>query len=314
MVPEEVGAYATDNQPASPQLTRMRSVDEAQSASPPSAVNPRRALRKGDGRLVVSNVEGLSTVTTSAATNPMKLLVPRARAICAWAFTSTFGGGLLAGDCVDLDITVGEHSSLLLGTQASTKVYRSPNALAAKQSLHATVAAGALLAVLPDPVTCFANASYEQRQRFDVAPGGSLLLLDWITSGRLARGERWAFTRYLSRNDFFMADRHVASDALLLDGAFEPISSPQRMGRFDCYATLFAVGPLVSAGAKAMIADVTAVPLRRNAPLLVSASPLAEGVVLRVLGDSAERVGRFLRDRLAFAWPLVGEDPWTRKP
>lgn len=281
--------------------------------APPA--EPLRAMRKGDGRLVTANVDGLSTVTLSAATNPLKLLVPRPRATCAWAFASTFGGGLLAGDAIDLDVTVGEGTSLLIGTQASTKVYRSPHATPATQHIAATVADDALLALLPDPVTCFADAAYEQRQRFNVAPGGSLLLLDWITSGRLARGERWAFSRYLSRNDIVLGNHHAACDALLLDAEFEPIDAPHRMGRFDCYATLFIVGPRVTQGAAQLLAGIAAMTLGRNAPLLASASPFGDGgAVLRVLGESAQVVGAFLRERLAFAWPLIGEDPWSRKP
>ena len=65
-----------------------------------------------------------------------------------------FGGGLVGGDDIQLraDVTAGARA--LLTTQASTKVYRSERR--SRQSLTATVGANALLAVVPDPIVCFA--------------------------------------------------------------------------------------------------------------------------------------------------------------
>ncbi|KAH0985108.1 hypothetical protein GBA52_012285 [Prunus armeniaca] len=42
----------------------------------------------------------------------------------------------------------------------------------------------ALLAVIPDPVTCFSTARYSQKQVFRVVSNSSLVIVDWITSGR----------------------------------------------------------------------------------------------------------------------------------
>ncbi|HEV7302261.1 MAG TPA: urease accessory protein UreD [Tepidisphaeraceae bacterium] len=287
----------------------MRSIADAQ----PIARSP--ALRhRGTGQLVATRVDGQTAITRSTATSPLKLLVPRPRGGCAWAFASTFGGGLVAGDEIDLSVTASAGTALLLGTQASTKIYRSPHSVAAIQTLNATIADDAILLSLPDPVSPFATAVYEQRQRFELTRGASLVLLDWISSGRLARGERWAFTRYMSRNDIVVDGQHLVRDALLLDGTFEPIDAPHRMGRFDCYATLFLIGPRVRDGAAAILDELNAAPVKRNAELLASASPIGDGgAVLRVLGPSPQLVGQYLRDRMAFAWAIAGEDLWSRK-
>jgi UreD urease accessory protein len=58
-----------------------------------------------------------------------------------------------------------------LTTQATTKVYKRRSSIesvstavhsSCSQTLLCTVASGALLALLPDPVTCFKDASYRQ--------------------------------------------------------------------------------------------------------------------------------------------------------
>ena len=89
--------------------------------------------------------------------------------------------------------------------------------------------ADALLAVVPDPIVCFADADFTQTQRYDLHPDASLVMVDWITSGRHASGERWAFSRYESRFESDAA-RPDFFDALVL----EPHStlSSKRMGPF----------------------------------------------------------------------------------
>jgi len=44
------------------------------------------------------------------------------------------------------------------------QVYNSEEGLATQQGLRGLVADGGLLAVLPDPVVCFKNAIYNQKQ------------------------------------------------------------------------------------------------------------------------------------------------------
>ena len=55
----------------------------------------------------------------------LKLLVPGFASsvpTCQWLYVITFGGGLVKGDDVSLDVKVGEHCTVVVTTQASTKV------------------------------------------------------------------------------------------------------------------------------------------------------------------------------------------------
>ncbi|KAH8041757.1 hypothetical protein HPB51_017577 [Rhipicephalus microplus] len=56
---------------------------------------------------------------------------------------------------------------------------------------------GALLCVLPDITTCFADASFEQTQVAHLSVGANIVLLDWYLAGRVENGERWALARYV---------------------------------------------------------------------------------------------------------------------
>jgi urease accessory protein len=261
------------------------------------------------GNVLIERIAGRSVVTRLSATSPLKLLNPRANGDCAWVFASTYGGGLLGGDSIRLDVDVAPAASCLLSTQASTKIYRTTGK-ASRQELLVTADNGAIVVSAPDPVVCFAGAIYQQRQRFILAPDARLVMIDWFTSGRHARGERWAFHRFDSRAEVFIEDRCVFRDALLLDPADGALTDPIRMGLIDCFATIVLVGLNDREGE--LLQYVSAQPARQES-LLFAASPIENGVVLRVAGRQTETVGRWIRDRLGFVADLVGQDPWARK-
>ncbi|HTA28889.1 MAG TPA: urease accessory protein UreD, partial [Candidatus Cybelea sp.] len=74
-------------------------------------------------RLEVDVVAGQSAATAACASNPMKLLVPRARGGSVWACVGSLGGGFVAGDETSLDVRLGAGARCFLTTQASTKIY-----------------------------------------------------------------------------------------------------------------------------------------------------------------------------------------------
>ena len=76
-----------------------------------------------------------------------------------------------------------------------------------RQTLNLSVAEGGLAVVMPDPIVCFNDAQFTQRQRFDLDPSAGLVLVDTLSSGRRARGERWAMHHYESRNDIYVNGR-----------------------------------------------------------------------------------------------------------
>lgn len=270
----------------------------------------------GAGFIEFTRVGSRTAVTRARAASPLKLLTPRMAGGSAWVFTSNYGGGLLCGDDIRLSACAGEETTCLLSTQASTKIYRSKIGGGSRQSLRARIDAGALCVIVPDPITCFAGAVYEQRQQFSLDDSGSLVLVDWLTSGRRARGERWAFTRYASRNEIFVAGRCVFRDALLLDPADGPLHDPQRMGKIDCLATAILLGPRVAKAAAELLHIVSeqSAGADPTTGVLCAASPLgAGGAVLQLAGPSAQAIGRVLRARLKFLCELLGDDPWQRK-
>lgn len=267
-------------------------------------------LSPGTSRLAFARNGDNTVITRVLARSPAKLIATRGRGTTSWVYAATLGGGFVGGDQLDTTIEVGPGARALLTTQASTKVYGSPRR--STQRITAEIGDDALLAVVPDPVVCYASADFSSVQRYTLADSASLVMVDWITSGRHASGERWAFSRYESRFDISRGGSPVFFDGVVLSPGLDPIAA--RMSRFDVLLTAVVTGPLTAAAGNAMLADIASQPIVANSNCVVSASRLRDtGVLVRIAGSGVEAVGLALRRLLSFVSPLVGDDLWSRK-
>jgi urease accessory protein len=278
---------------------------------PPAVLSADASEACGRGRLaVVRGRHGRCVVTGAYATSPLRLLMPKNHGSAAWIYTSSYGGGLVDGDRIVLDVDIGSGAAAFLSTQASTKVYRSPNGT--RTELHARIAADGLLAVIPDPTVCFAGSRYEQVQSFDMSADSGLVLVDWVSSGRHASGERWAFHEYVARMQARVGGRRVLHDALALRADDGDLGD--RLGRFEVLAVLLILGTRLRDRAAEIPARVAEIPIRRRPDQLVTATPIGEcGCLLRVAATSVEQTAKMVRAYLGFLPALLGDDPWARK-
>eukprot|EP00850_Spirogloea_muscicola_P002336 SM000009S23465 [mRNA] locus=s9:143298:145334:- [translate_table: standard] len=280
------------------------------------------------GRIQVHKVSGRSTATSVFASYPLKFIVPKRVAEnnidAVWIYMLTYGGGILSGDLVTLSLDIADNCTVVMTTQASTKIYRSVNGKAAVQHLTAVIGDGALFALLPDPVTCFAEAAYEQVQNFRLTgKGASLVAVDWLTAGRRDRGEVWSFQKYSSTNRLSIGGQPHFIDKLLLEqGA--GLSVAQRMGNCHVFATVILYGPRVSEVMRKMkdgVESLNQVGVRSSARrsglgllgLTASYSSLndEEGLLVRLGGLNTESVYKFLQDHLALLQSQLGATPYS---
>ena len=264
----------------------------------------------GTGLLRFARVGSRTVVERALATSPLKMLNPRASDRAAWVYTSTHGGGLVGGDAIHLTLDVEADARAVLATQSFTKIYRSTRS--ASQQVTARVGDEALLVVAPDPTVCFAGSSFRQDQCYDLSRSGSLVVLDWMTSGRRAMGERWAFDRYEGRLELRRDGRTILYDTIRLSQDDGPIV--ERMRRFNVWATVVVIGPLVAESAARLTAEISSLPVAPRSDLIISAAPLGiDGALLRIAALSTEQVSIVLRQHLRFLRTHLGGELWSRK-
>ncbi len=268
--------------------------------------------KEGFASLHVGKVHGASAVLVSRSRSPLSILTPRPRGPSVWAYTSNLGGGMVAGDTSEIDLRLDSGARCFLGTQSSSKIYRNPLSQACEHRLKATVAPDATLVFAPDAVQCFADAVYHQHQSFHLAADANLILVDWISAGRLARGERWTFKHYRSRNEVFVDKRPVVIDAIDLDTRTGPLRSFQT-GRFNCIALVLVLGPALEQHSRAILDRISALPVEPRPGTLCSGGPIGNGAIIRFHGPSIEQVGLAIYHELNFIKELLEDDPWSRK-
>ncbi|KIM47888.1 hypothetical protein M413DRAFT_439568 [Hebeloma cylindrosporum] len=287
-------------------------------------------LRAGGGCITVSILGEKAVFSELSSTYPLKLLSQFIQDTRAIAYLLTYGGGLVSGDEIGLVVNVQLGATLILLSQGSTKVFKArpgkrlasvksqhlapltlhpkhPGArtISTRQNLDFHIAPRSILLLLPEPVTCFRDAHYRQSQRFHIQGDGSIVILDWITSGRISLGEEWAFSHYYSMNELFHNEKRIAKDVMLLDKEelgdhlLPNRSLRERLQPYSCYAMLILFGPEV----QSVIAAISA---------RYDKISIFKGVVVRMAGIETEMVKGWLREALYGLESIIGVDVYRR--
>ncbi|KAH9747236.1 Urease accessory protein D [Citrus sinensis] len=273
-------------------------------------------IEAATGKLVVKKVGGKSTVTRCFSKYPLKFIIPNkvgsSETDAVWVYTLTYGGGIVSGDSISCEITVADACTAVLTTQASTKVYKSLGSKSSEQILEAKIGSDALLAVIPDPVTCFSTAS-----------------------GRHESGEKWDFELYRSTNHIFLeGDQPLFLDSVLLEqGSITNIA--ERMQDYQVIAMVILLGPKlkqiqiqVQENVRRMMSEQLYLPSTGLRPhgktqsdhflakpsFVVSCSafgPKGIGIVVRIAAMTTESVYRFLQHQLTGMETLLGVSPYS---
>jgi urease accessory protein len=259
-------------------------------------------VREAVASVVVRGDAAGSAVHRARPAGPLRLLCPRRPGGAAWVVAGNLGGGLVDGDDLALEVHVGRGATCVVTTQASTKVYRGRT----RQRTTVRVDEAAAAIVAPDPVVPFRGAELAQATSIELAADASLVLVDTVTAGRLAYGERWSAARIDSALDVAIAGELRLLDRVVLDG-----DVAARMQRFAALATCVLLGPR-TAGHAARALDGLARPAPR-APIVVVGSPLADGAVFRVAGERVDLVTAAVRALIGEPCAELGALPWQRR-
>nr|XP_029146556.1 urease accessory protein D isoform X4 [Arachis hypogaea] len=252
------------------------------------------------GSIVVEKVGGRSSVVHCFSRYPVKFIIPK------------------KGDQILCKFSVGDCCTMVLTTQGSTK---------------ARVGSNALLAIIPDPVTCFSTARYYQKQVFNVSSNSNLVIVDWITSGRHESGEKWDFDLYRSINNIFLeGGEPLFLDTMSLEK--EKIGCIHELVQdYQVIAMILLLGPklqfvqnLVQDKVKGIMSEQLQHPSgalshkRNEAGYFISKPSLMTScsvfgtkktiLVVRVAAMTTESVYKFLQEQLAPLESLLGVPPY----
>lgn len=187
-------------------------------STPAFCSTPDRVGRDGRLSLAFERRGGVTVLTERRFTLPLQAFEPTpidgGAAVCLMLLNPT--GGVLGGDRLAAEITLGPGAHVCLTTPSATRVYRTLGPPAVQETTI-SLGAGAFLEYLPDHVIPHPGSVFHQSVTVEMGPGSRAILSDALAIGRLARGERWAFSELVGRITVSRGGRPLFLDRVSLD-------------------------------------------------------------------------------------------------
>jgi urease accessory protein len=152
--------------------------------------------------------------------------------------------GFFDGDYLESQITVASGARLVLSTPSASRVYPTRSGSPARNIQKFDIAEDAFLEWIPEPFIPHAGASYFQQTRIDLHSSSSLLFFDWITPGRVAKGEVFAYNNLRWELDLYLDAKLVAREGYDLDPATDSLDALKNKFPAAHYVSIYAAGDM----------------------------------------------------------------------
>jgi urease accessory protein len=219
-------------------------------------------------------------------------------------------GGLVGGDQVSIDLSVGTEARVLISTPSANRIYRSL-AKPSMQDIRVHVGPKAILEWFPDHTIPFSGSRFRQFIDVTLAPGAVVLLWDAMASGRIARGERWAFTSFENRIRIVTASGESACEHYAI-GREPKWRTIGLMEELDYLGSLFIIGDGVDSAVRNRMEVLLAEALDRHRDGVLGgvSQPAAPGLVVKLVAKSAPVLGDVLNE----LWGATRRALWDLPP
>ncbi len=168
--------------------------------------------------LSVSVRDGVTRRTRVHEDGSLRVRFPNATPEALEAVLVNTGGGMTGGDRCSIEMDVGAGASLIAGTAAAEKIYRSSGADAA-MDVRLTLAPSARLAWLPQETILFDRARLKRRIDIDLAEGAALIMAEAVIFGRAAMDEAMKEGFFTDAWRIRRDGKLIYADTARLDGA-----------------------------------------------------------------------------------------------
>jgi urease accessory protein len=247
---------------------------------------------------------------------PLRLTVPLyldpERPGMAFVYMQNPTGGLFEGDDHLISLDARPGALVHLTSQAASKAYRTARG-SARQRIELTVAEGAFVEYVPDPLIPHAGARFQQELVADVQAGGAMIVAETVAPGRVAFGEAFEYTSLSLSTRISCDGQEAAVDSLLLEpGELDPRRAGM-LGSYAYLASLFAVAP--GADPEALARSISdAVEPGPGWLVATAALPSGSGALVRILARSGIPAAGVLREAWTAArLALLGAEPPRRR-
>ncbi len=251
-------------------------------------------VRQNWNHLEVEQCSDASRLTVCKATAPLRIVNPRVPGPGCHVLVSHYGGGLLEGDHVGLELCCCQGTKLNVGSVGNLQVYRSRSE-GSSQHVRGVLEKDALAVFSPDTVVLHSDSVYKSFQEWHVHPDACLLVAELMTGGRLEAGEWFAFREYTSAMSVFVAQRLVLHDAFVFRPDATDYGDPAVFAGRAYFLSVYMVGNRWANLADLISEELLHLRAAQEATILASIHPVAHvGYIMRAVSEKKNELDAVL--------------------
>lgn len=217
------------------------------------------------------------------------------------------GGGYVDGDTYKVDVTLEENAELILTTQSSAKVYRTPN-MPVIQETEIVLKENSVLEYVPDPLIGYQDARYRQNTVIRMEKGSTLIYSDMLTPGWSPEGKLFSYDFLQLKTEVHYDNELVVFDHLKLEPSKRHLSSTGLMEGYTHLGSMIIIGEQTDQSILDQLHDKLDCEYK---DCKIGMSHLAvPGFTLRVLANSTQTIERIFSE----CHKLIREQWFNKKP
>jgi urease accessory protein len=209
----------------------------------------------------------------------------------AYVYIVSPSGGILQGDRYKIDITLGNNTYAHVTTQGATRIYKMAKNYAS-QIINIQVKEGGYFEYIPDQIIPFRNSRFYQEVILNVHDSATMIYSEVIVPGRVASGEAFeydiCYVKTIGRN-------HLNGTRFIDTVKLEPKNEDfphGLLGNFKVIGTIYIVTK--ESHVKDLQNEINKQIKYNEGTYKISIGtsilPARQGIIVRILGNSAEDV------------------------
>uniref|UniRef100_UPI002FDD350D urease accessory protein UreD n=1 Tax=Ohtaekwangia sp. TaxID=2066019 RepID=UPI002FDD350D len=190
----------------------------------------------------IASVKDKSRLISCVNVHPLKILNPQPHETTCHVVLSNYGGGMVAGDIIQLRICAYDNSKLFIGSQANSRIFKSEDQRDCKQNVVGTVKDNAVVVLFPEPLVLHEKSSFRQTQRWDLSTNSLLVVADWFNSGRSDNNEYFLFRSLQNEIRITVQGKLALVDRFAFNPATDVANASANFSEFHSCLSLYIAG------------------------------------------------------------------------
>jgi urease accessory protein len=221
----------------------------------------------------------------------------------AYVYLVSPSGGILQGDRYRIDITLDNNTLGHVTTQGATRIYKMEKNYAS-QIVNITVGKGSFFEYIPDQIIPFRNSRFYQEVELNVHDNATMIYSEVIVPGRVASGEAFeydiCYIKTVGKNHL---GRPRFIDTVKLEPKNENPKAEGILGNMKVVGTIYVVTKesYVNALQYEISEKIKILEIRGKISGGTSILPARQGIIVRILGNSAEDVKNIIFEVVGIA-------------